>query len=84
VATGKAITLRTITAGEFRDRLLAHPSAVRQATRALRVLCALPSAEVAKASAVLRRHPWMIEEFEERVALAARRRKLDDQARRGR
>jgi len=84
VATGKAITLRTITVGEFRDRLLAHPSAVRQATRALRVLRQLPGAEVAKASAVLRRHPWMVSEYEDRIALASRRRELDDRARRGR
>jgi len=83
VATGKA-TLRTITATEFRDRLLAHPSAVRQATRCLRVLCGLPAAERTNAAAVLRRHPWALEMLEERVALAARRRKLDDQARRGR
>jgi len=79
-----ATTLGTITAGEFRGRLLDHPSAVRQATRALRVLCGLPAAERTNAAALLRRHPWMVSELEDRVALAARRRKLDDQARWGR
>ncbi len=42
------------------------------AIRRLRVLSALKGPERAKATEILRLHPWMIEEYEERIARRGR------------